>query len=126
MKICSIGKAKVQPRIPLLRARDIGLEMAKMDMQLDEAVQLLDIATYFDMKKEKTPTDLAGIDYYYLGFGLVGGYFKSRIVKLFQHYLGVNEVLRASEGDKCNLSHIFSLFRIYFSIFLNLGRSLSI
>ena len=35
-----------------------------MDMQLDEAVQLLDVATYFDMKKEKTPTDLAGIAYY--------------------------------------------------------------
>ena len=39
-------------------------QMAKMDMQLDEAVQLLDVATYFDMKKEKTPTDLAGIAYY--------------------------------------------------------------
>ncbi len=56
-------QAQLWDRLRKLRFED---EIAKKDLKLNDALQLLDYGTYFDIKKEPQPSDVDGVAHYML------------------------------------------------------------
>jgi hypothetical protein len=63
--------------------------------------------------------EAASVDNNYIGIGFVGGNHGTGLSQLSEHFLGVDEILGASQGNKCDA---YRLFQSHFILELESGQ----